>query len=517
MATILIDNYDSFTWNVYQYLAAAGAHVQVFRNDQTTLDHIISLNPVNIVLSPGPGFPGERTGICEDVLRHFQGKIPVLGVCLGQQIMYETYGGKVDLAGELFHGKVSPIQHDGKGIFKDIPQGITVTRYHSLAGHPPSCPLDELEVSSWTDNGLIMAVRHRTFTITGVQFHPESILSDYGQVMVRNFLNLRGGTWADNPADVMVSDFTPLPQYNMQLWKPAASTTGVANSSASGSSDPQSSILARIHRQRLLDVQKAKQLPGKSAADLEAQVSHAQHAFPTIDVVERIQSERSQTQSLAVMAEVKRASPSKGLIQPNAVAADEGLGYAKAGAAVISVLTEPTWFKGSLDDLKQVRQIIHSLPNRPALLRKDFIFDPYQIMEARIHGADTILLIVAMFAPDNDTKLRELMAYSRQLGMEPLVEVNSVPELQRALAVGANFIGANNRNLHTFKTDLTVSEQVAAHCPKGVTIAALSGIHGPLDVASYKQSGRVHAVLVGEALMKAANKAEFINGLIHGR
>ncbi|KAJ1659651.1 anthranilate synthase / indole-3-glycerol phosphate synthase [Dispira simplex] len=512
MATVLIDNYDSFTWNVYQYLSAAGAQVQVFRNDQTTLDHIISLNPCNIVLSPGPGFPGERTGICEEVLDYFEGKIPVLGVCLGEQIMFERYGGKVTLAGEIYHGKISIIQHDGRGVFQGIPQGVQVTRYHSLAGLPSTLPGD-LEVNSWTDNGMVMGVRHRKYTVTGVQFHPESILSDHGMVMIRNFLALRGGTWDVNPGALTSKLATPT-VYDVSLWKPTTDSVAPRTDSPQ-----QPSILDKIYAQRRLDVASAKAQPGRSQQDLEAQLGFgsltstpASSAPALIDVVARIQNPKAtppQGTPLAVMAEVKRASPSKGNIRIDAVATEEGLKYAQAGADVISVLTEPTWFKGSLEDMRDVRQALEQVTNRPAVLRKDFIFDIYQIAEARLYGADCVLLIVAMLS---NAELKKLMAYARQFRMEPLVEVNCVTELDRALHLGAKFIGINNRNLHTFQVDLQVAVNVAEKCPPGVTLAALSGITGPKDVQVYKSMG-IHAVLVGEALMKAADKTGFIQGL----
>ena len=171
--TVLIDNYDSFTWNVYQYISELGAEVQVFRNDKTTLEHIISLNPKNIIVSPGPGKPSTDSGISNDVILHFAGKIPIFGVCLGEQCIFEVYGGKVGYAGEIVHGKVSKIIHDGKGCYLNVPKDIIATRYHSLSGQPQTVP-DELEITSWTESSVVMGIRHREYTIEGVQFHPES-------------------------------------------------------------------------------------------------------------------------------------------------------------------------------------------------------------------------------------------------------------------------------------------------------------------------------------------------------
>ncbi|KAJ1883687.1 anthranilate synthase / indole-3-glycerol phosphate synthase, partial [Coemansia sp. S17] len=212
---------------------------------------------------------------------------------------------------------------------------------------------------------------------------------------------------------------------------------------------------------------------------------------------------------LAVLAEIKRASPSKGDISPTAVAAEHALCYAQAGASAISVLTEPTWFKGSIDDLRDVRGVISTLPNRPAVLRKEFVFDVYQIAEARLNGADSVLLIVKMLSL---AQLRVLLAYSRQLGMEPLVEVNNEEEMQVALEVGAKVIGVNNRNLRTFDVDINNTKDLAGAVPSEVILIALSGIVAPQDAAIYANSG-VKAVLVGEALMRADDKKAFVEGL----
>jgi len=222
---------------------------------------------------------------------------------------------------------------------------------------------------------------------------------------------------------------------------------------------------------------------------------------------------------MALLAEVKRASPSKGDIvdasSPSAPAI--ALSYALAGASVISVLTEPKWFKGSLDDMRAVRAAVDALPNRPAVLRKDFILDPYQIDEARVYGADTVLLIVAMLS---DSKLAELYDHSISRGMEPLVEVNNAEELERALKVGAKVIGVNNRNLHDFNVDMATTSRIAdvikekyPERASEVILIALSGITGRQDVERYAAQG-VSAVLVGESLMRAHDKGAFVRELL---
>ena len=183
---VLIDNYDSFTYNLYQYLCELGADVRVVRNDQVTLEDIEALAPERIVISPGPCSPKEA-GISNDVIRHFGNRLPLLGVCLGHQCIGYAYGGTVDRAGEIMHGKTSLIHHDGKGLFEGISNPFEAIRYHSLAIERRDLP-DCLEVTAWTDKGIIMGVRHREYPVEGVQFHPESSLTAVGKDLLRNFL-----------------------------------------------------------------------------------------------------------------------------------------------------------------------------------------------------------------------------------------------------------------------------------------------------------------------------------------
>jgi len=196
---LMIDNYDSFTWNIYQYLCQLGADVTVYRNDQVSVEDCIKMNPTHLVISPGPGHP-RSAGVSSAVMKAFEGKIPIYGVCLGEQCMFELYGGTVTYAGEIMHGKTSHINHDGKWCFKGIPQRTEVIRYHSLAGDPKTLP-DVLEVTSETDSKIIMGVRHKVFAIEGVQFHPESIKTTDGMKMLDNFLSLSSGYWKDNHLD----------------------------------------------------------------------------------------------------------------------------------------------------------------------------------------------------------------------------------------------------------------------------------------------------------------------------
>jgi anthranilate synthase component 2 len=183
---LMIDNYDSFTYNLVQYFGELGEEVRVFRNDEITLDDIAALAPDRICISPGPCSPAEA-GISVDVLRRFGGVVPILGVCLGHQAIGHAYGGQVVRARTLMHGKTASIEHAGAGVFAGLPSPFTATRYHSLAVQRESLP-DCLEVTAWTADGEIMGLRHRTLPVEGVQFHPESIASEYGHDLLRNFL-----------------------------------------------------------------------------------------------------------------------------------------------------------------------------------------------------------------------------------------------------------------------------------------------------------------------------------------
>lgn len=187
---LLIDNYDSFTWNLYQYFCELGAEVYVQRNDELTLDRIAALQPDRLVISPGPATPDEA-GISLAAIRHFAGKLPILGVCLGHQAIAQAFGGEIILAPEVMHGKTSLIEHNDGGIFAGLNHPLTVTRYHSLIVDAASLP-DEFEVTAWTlregQRDQIMGLRHRHFRLEGVQFHPESILSEQGHQLLKNFL-----------------------------------------------------------------------------------------------------------------------------------------------------------------------------------------------------------------------------------------------------------------------------------------------------------------------------------------
>jgi anthranilate synthase component II len=187
----MIDNYDSFTYNLVQYLGELGEEVKVRRNDQITLEGIEQLAPAHVVISPGPCTPNEA-GISVPLVRHFAGKVPILGVCLGHQSIGQALGGRIVHARRLMHGKTSAIHHDGRGVFRGLPDAFTATRYHSLAIERASLP-GCLEVSAWSGDGEIMGVRHKELAVEGVQFHPESILTEHGHQLLKNFLESSPG------------------------------------------------------------------------------------------------------------------------------------------------------------------------------------------------------------------------------------------------------------------------------------------------------------------------------------
>lgn len=397
-----------------------------------------------------------------------------------RQCIIDYWGGHVKFAGEILHGKTSILKHDRKGIYLGLPQNLLVTRYHSLAGTRQTMP-DCLDVTSWVNandgrgEDIIMGVRHRDFLVEGVQFHPESILTECGHFIFKNFLHFRGGTWAEN----------------IRLQNEADSKN--------------ENFLSTIFAHRKVSVAAQKQIPSQTPADLQA-IYELDLAPPLISFVDRL---RKSPFPLSLMAEIKRASPSKGIISMSINAPAQARSYAMAGASVISVLTEPEWFKGSIDDLRNVRKALEGMKNRPAILRKDFICSEYQVLEARLAGADTVLLIVKML---DEKTLRRLYHYSQSLGMEPLVEVNTAEEMLTAKKLGSKVIGINNRNLTNFQVDLDTTSRLIDQVAESKIVCALSGIRNAKDIQSYLKNG-VRAILVGEALMRSENHTELVREL----
>ena len=339
----------------------------------------------------------------------------------------------MEVTGEILHGKTSPLRHDSRGLYAGLAQDLPVTRYHSLAGTHPSLPAC-LEVSAWIatgpdcGKGIIMGVRHKEFLVEGVQFHPESILTAGGRSMLRNFLKMKGGTWKEN-------------EESQKQTGSDGQINGIQGNEvmrSNAENRKKGSILDEIFLRRRIAVEAQKQIPSQRPTDLQA-TYNLNASPPQISFPDRL---RKSPFPISLMAEVKRASPSKGDIAPHICAPEQARKYAFAGASIISVLTEPEYFKGSIEDMRAVRQALEATPNRPAVLRKEFIFDEYQILEARLAGADTVLLIVKML---DKTTLQRLYGYSQSLGMEPLVEVNTIEEMAIALSLGAKVIGVNNR------------------------------------------------------------------------
>ncbi len=454
---LLVDNYDSFTFNLYQLLSKNHA-VNVVRNNEVTVQECIDSQPSHIVLGPGPCSP-LQAGICAPLILACEGKVPILGVCLGMEVMVVVYGGKIDVCGEIKHGKTSAILHDGLGTFAGVTQGVDVTRYHSLAAFADDLKTNapKLVVTSVAeDSQVIMGVRHVQHCVEGLQFHPESIKTDQGVLMIDNFLSWNSGSWL-----------------------------------ASG---PLSTILQRI----------VATIPPAGAVS-EPQI----FPFATVSLLDRVLAERPH---VGVIAEVKRASPSKGDIATAPVDAGKlAFAYsACAGVCGVSVLTEPLFFKGTLGDLTAARHAVETEAKesgrpRCAVLRKDFIIHPHQLMEARISGADAVLLIVAILS---EVQLSQLLAAARRLAMEPLVEVANELELERAIRVGAKLIGVNARDLHSFNVSVERAGQLVALgkkiAPSSVAFVALSGVSTRDHVVAYRRCG-ADAVLVGEHLMLAVS------------
>lgn len=483
MVTLLIDNNDSFTWNVYQLLSVCGADVVVHRSDMITLEDCIKLSPRNVVISPGPGSPSEAN-VSLDVIKEFMGKIPILGVCLGHQCIVHLLGGKVAKAGEYMHGKVSEIIVDQMGIFRRCPRVIKCMRYHSLAGEVREMP-KELVQTAHTAGGILMGVRHAKYKLEGIQFHPESVFSEHGKEMIEEFLSWEGGVWEGAQS-------------------PACSA----------------SILQTIYEKRKLDVAEAQKIPSKSYGTYERMI--ALGICPEVTGMYRCLRAPNHNTELAIIGEFKRRSPSIRNICLDADLLNVAAEYAQAGVSAISILTEPTWFAGDIQDMYQVRLALDSISERtvmrrPSLLRKDFIFCKYQLLEARVFGADSVLLIVSILSGE---QLLMLLKFSRDLGMEPLVEVASSEELACALKAGALIIGINNRDLNTFKIDRKRFNDIRDSCgvpiPSEVILISLSGISTAEDVLYYKNMGAC-AVLVGQSLMQAKNKYEKIHELTNTR
>jgi anthranilate synthase/aminodeoxychorismate synthase-like glutamine amidotransferase len=423
---LMIDNFDSFTWNLYQQLCKLGCTPVVIRNNVLTPAQLPLLNIKRLIISPGPGHPKTDSGVSRDAIRYFAGKVPILGVCMGLECLVDVFGGEISYAGEIMHGKTSGIAHDGRGLMNGLPQGFQATRYHSLSAHITSLP-KELSVCATTDqSGVVMGVRHRKLAIESVQYHPESIMSEAGDAMMKNFLALRGGYWRENPQAGIVDGTAPGFDFESITLARANKNTGTETGEdalksrvTTAKTNPKlPTILQKIHSQRLLDIETISSTPGFRTEDLERALDMGL-APPVIDFYQRLKEgmmpsasgsggaksspvgvtgkfqimpsgantpipsstprastpvssaiplpipvprdlhghdvsrEEAEENFLtpALLAEIKRASPSKGLINGDISAPAQALKYALGGASAISVLTEPKWFKGKLSYL----------------------------------------------------------------------------------------------------------------------------------------------------------------------
>ncbi|XBW38319.1 hypothetical protein QEN19_003908 [Hanseniaspora menglaensis] len=505
---LLIDNYDSFTWNIYEYIIQQGVKdCKVVRNDKISVAEIEEMNPDIIVISPGPGHPITDSGICCDVINFFKGRTPIFGVCMGQECIIQLFGGEIVYAGEIVHGKTSTIKHDQLGCFKGISQSVAVTRYHSLAAEKSKIP-DCFDITALTEESqVIMGVRHKEFVIEGVQFHPESILTEQGHLMIRNMLRYKGfGTWDE------------FYKGKQDLRESTPSLESIINRTT-----VKESILEKIFAKRRQDYESIQQIPGLSKEDLEITYKLNNKNYERINLYNKLNESNDKYH---VFSEIKRASPSKGDINVAKSVLLQAKSYADSKATVISCLTESHWFKGDLHDFRNIADFLklnYSAGERPLLLRKDFIFSEYQILESVLAGADTVLLIVKMLTDD---QLLQLYKYCISLNIEPLVEVANMDELKNLLKLipTVKCIGINNRDLHTFNVDMNISIEISNYLnskyelspEQRPLIITLSGILNAQDADVFKfKDSCIKGFLVGEGLMRTDNVSKFISDLKH--
>ncbi len=450
---LLIDNYDSFSYNLYQMIGCIEPDIRVIRNDECTCAEIEEMKPECIILSPGPGWPKDA-GMIEEAVTYFAGKIPILGICLGHQAICESFGGTMIHAKQLMHGKqsIADISTD-EIIFDELSDKMLVARYHSLAVESETLP-ECLKVISRTDDGEVMAVRHKDYDIYGLQFHPESVLTPEGKTILRNFIEkiVRTQTILDRIAE---------------------------------------DTAKRIQEER-------KKRPIEVVKDQAYTLTDREDPFKGNRFKENLQSK-----GMSFICEVKKASPSKGVMvedfRPVEIAAE----YERIGASAISVLTEPKYFQGSDLYLAEITKQI-----KTPVLRKDFTVDEYMIYEAKILGASAVLLIVAILSQE---KLKRYLEVAHSLGLYALVETHDEKELKRAVASGAQIIGVNNRDLKTFEVNIENSIRLSKDIPENVIFVSESGIHSVEDIRRLRESG-ADAVLVGEAFVTTSDKEGLIRG-----
>lgn len=441
---LLIDNYDSFTYNLYQYIGTFTPDIRVVRNDAITNGEIENMQPERIVLSPGPKSPKEA-GICMDVVKHFYNKIPILGICLGHQCIGEAFGGTVSYAKTLFHGKQSEVTHCLDGVFTGIDTPVKVARYLPGGAKRRSAGVPE---SHRADRGR----------------------RDYGDAAQR----VSGGR---SPVS---------PRVHLHGTRKADDREFPVRCHLR---EEQRMILDQIvsDKKRRLPEHK-RRIPEQEMRKLAEAYEGSHHDFKGAlegDVI-------------SIIGEFKKASPSLGKIKSKINLLDRVEEY-NASVDAISCLTEEDHFDGSTAYLKQIRQMT-DLP----ILRKDFMIDPYQFYEARAIGADAVLLIAAIL---DDVQMHEFYQLAGELGLDALVEVHDEAEMERALKLDAKIIGVNNRNLKDFSIDLQTTERLSRMVPQEKLLVAESGIVSDEDVEFLKACG-VNAFLIGRAFMEAEHPGE---------
>lgn len=440
---LMIDNYDSFTYNLCQYVGVFRPDIKVFRNDEITIEEIRAMAPDHIILSPGPKSPAEA-GICIDVVKNFYRELPILGVCLGHQSIGAAFGASIVHARQLMHGKQSVITHEDSVIFDGVPREFRACRYHSLAVDEDTLP-PEIRVTARSEDGEIMAMEHVDYPLYGLQFHPESIYTEYGKRIIENFLNIQ------------------------------AKTPGRTGTVLDQIVDGKKKRLTVLKSQ--VSYEKMEEMAGK------AEKSPASKTF----------YEALKAPGLSIIGEFKKASPSHGKMDDK-VPLDERIADYNQSVDAISCLTEEDHFHGSTAYFKEIRNIT-TLP----MIRKDFIVDPYQIYEARAMGADCILLIAAIL---DDERLRRFYSLATALKLDCLVEVHDEEEMKRALDINPRIIGVNNRNLKDFSIDLENTARLRDMVPENVAFVSESGVTEDSHIEFLKKYN-VDALLIGSALMES--------------
>lgn len=442
---LIIDNYDSFTYNLYQLVSKFTEDILVKRNNEITLTEIRSLKPSHIIISPGPGNPSIKRDfeVCGDVIKEFK-NIPILGVCLGHQGIFIEYGGKI-INHLPVHGKKDTIIHTKSDIFQDVPEEFEIIRYHSLICDSTYIPND-IKVTSRTKDNIIMSIEHKKYPTYGLQFHPESIGSSYGETIIKNFLELQG--WFGNM-----------------------------------------NVIEKIlmNKRKKLSQQKNKKTLKEMKKEAEDHISTTDNKF-------RFQEKLKDKTSTKLVAEYKPASPSQGNI--STLKPEEVIPlYDSNPVDMISILTEESYFKSSLNNFRKAEQ----LTDKP-LLRKDFVIDKYMIYEAALNNASCILLITGI-CPN----IGEYLSITEDLGLDAIVECHSKKDIEEVEELNPKIIGINNRNLSTLSIDLETTRKLKQYVPN--YLISESGVQNVNDAMQLKSYG-ADAILVGTSILKGKNDEE---------